>query len=69
MLGMWSIIGGEMGYPRATMSPSGLETPGKRGIWLEKCTQQESTAKMELEGLVVALQQVGPFERVVVTLF
>lgn len=50
------------------MSLSSPEISGKRGISSERCVQQKSTEKMELECVVVVLQQGGPFESVVVSL-
>lgn len=49
------------------MSPIGIEISGKREIISERCVQQESRRKLEVEGVVVALQQEGSFEWVVVT--
>lgn len=50
------------------MSHSDLATSGKRGNSLERCTQQQSTGKLELKGVIVVIQQGYNFERVVVAL-
>lgn len=49
------------------MSLSDLETLGKRVISSERYVQEESTRKLELEGVVVPIRQGSPFEKVVVT--
>lgn len=48
------------------MSHSGLGISEEREIGSERYAQEESAGKMKLEGTVVAIQQRGTFERVVV---
>lgn len=51
------------------MSSSFLRISGFKEISSEICAQQESTRKLEPDGVVVVLQQGGPFKEIVVASF